>query len=111
MIFVITSAAGALVFNAVCRKNAGWSDISSPAADTDMSGNGTEPKPPYGDGFLSDMSGYEEYINPIRKKRDAFLTVFGRGNPVKSVPDDISVLPSANCPGHSLRAAVSRKGS
>ena len=59
MIFVITSAAGALVFNAVCRKNAGWSDISSPAADTDMSGDGTEPKPPYGDGFLSDMSGYE----------------------------------------------------
>lgn len=41
-----------------------------------MSGNGTEPKPPYGDGFLSDMSGYEEYINPIRKKRDAFLTVW-----------------------------------
>lgn len=99
MIFVITLAAGALVFNAVCRKNAGWSDISSPAADTDMSGNGTEPKPPYGDGFLSDMSGYEEYINPIRKKRDAFLTVCGRGNPVKSVPDDISVLPSGIAPG------------
>lgn len=94
VIFIITSAVGVLVFTAVCRENAGWSDIPSPAADTDMSGDGTDPKPPYGDGFLSDMSGYEEYINPIRKMRDAFLTVYGKNNPVSSAPDDISVLPS-----------------
>lgn len=94
MIFIVTFAVGMLIFCAVCRKNAGWRDIPSITADTDMSADGTDSLPPYGDGFLSDMSGFEEYINPIRKMRDAFLMVCGKNNPVKAVPDDLTALPS-----------------
>lgn len=93
-IFLLTLAVGILVFITVCRKNAGWSDISSPTADTDMSVNDTEPSRPYGDGFLFDVSEFEEYINPIREMRDAFLSVYGRNNPIKSEPSDLVTLPS-----------------
>lgn len=94
LILLLTFAVGALVFVAVCRSNAGWSDISSPVADTDMGASDIEPSRPYGDGFISDMSEYEEYINPIREMRDAFLTIYGKNNPIKSEPNDLVTLPT-----------------
>ena len=64
MIFVITSAAGALVFNAVCRKNAGWSDISAPAADTEIPTRPDCPAPGVGGIVLPCLGGENGPADP-----------------------------------------------
>ena len=96
-LFILTVMLGIAVFSAVCNGNAEWSIITDAVLDTDMSGTGTLPVPPYGNGFVADISEFEEYINPIHKLRDNFLTLINRDNPAgdTSLPDDLTAIPQA----------------
>ncbi len=106
-LFLITFLLGAAIFSAVCNSNANWSIITDTVPDTDMSGS--TPVPPYGNGFISDMSEFEKYINPIHKLRDSFLTLVNRDNAVSvsSLPNDLTVIPPSLTSGNRNNISLS----
>ncbi len=93
---VVLAGIGFGIFVAVCNRNASWTDLPSPDDDTIPPLNDTETGP-FGDGFLTDMSAFEPYINPIGDKRDVFLRLVSKKTPFKrgDAPTDLVTVPPA----------------
>jgi len=95
MIVAASSLIGWSIFSAVCNQNVNWADVPSPEE---------EPIPPlsdvhdapFGDGFVADLSAYEEFINPLGGKRDAFLRLVSKRLTLKrgDAPSDLIELPT-----------------
>ncbi len=103
-IFLLTAAVGAVAFAVICDRTAVWHDLGSVTADTDMSVSETVPTPPYGGGYLYDMSEYEKYINPIQNNKDNFIFLVSVKHPLKSsyTPKDTVELPSTVAHGKTV---------
>ncbi len=93
LLCVITLWIGFSVYAAICSNGAKWEEITSPLDDTIPTNTTVQPGP-FGDGFLADLSQYEDYINPIGDKRDAFLRLVTAKTPLKrgDTPDDLTSL-------------------
>lgn len=95
--FFIAIFIGGTVFSLVCNSNTEWADISEPIIEIDTFTEETQDAPPYGNGFVADLSEYEEYINPILQKRDDFLLLVNSKNTLKSKfkPNDLTLVSSS----------------
>ncbi len=98
--FFIVIFIGGTIFSLVCNSNAEWSEVSEPTIEIDTNIIDTQNTPPYGNGFIADLSEYEEYINPILEKRDDFLLLVNSKNSLKSSykPTDLTEIPSSLVP-------------
>ncbi len=94
-ILAVTALIGFAVFTAVCRNDTPWQEIPSPENET-IPPLEDSPLAPLGDGFAADLSGFEDYINPIGDKRDVFLRLVSKKLTLKrgDAPSDLSEIPS-----------------